>query len=136
MITSDKQYAAAQQQLSMLSESLSAPAKPEVPDVIEAAGKAQISQLIAEIQATMDEYQQLKKTQLSDIKIHSLADLMVTPIRYRISANMSIDAFGRKVNVSARQIARYEREGYRNTNTSTLQKILQALNIRLDGQVN
>ncbi len=60
---------------------------------------------------------------------------MAIPIRYRIAAHMSVDAFSRKVGVSARQIARYERESYKNTNTSTLRKILGGLNIHLDGKI-
>ncbi len=135
MITSDKQYAAAKEQLAMLTASLSSQKRKGVPDLIENAGKAQLQELISEIQLNMEEYEGLKESKPSDIEIHSLDDLMLTPIRYRIAAHMSIDAFGRKVGVSARQIARYELEGYRNTNSTTLQKILEELNICLDGKV-
>ena len=48
---------------------------------------------------------------------------------------MSIDAFSRKVGISARQIIRYERDKYQNTNSSTLRKILDVLNIHLDGKI-
>lgn len=135
MITSDRQYAAAQKQLAMLIDSHSSPKKKSVPDAIEKAGKAQLQELIDEIKASMDEYDAFKKSSPSDITIHSLDDLMIVPIRYRIAAHMSIDAFGRKVGISARQIARYESENYQNTNSSTLQKILKKLNVRLDGTV-
>jgi len=135
MITSDKQYAAAKEQLAMLTASLSSQKKKGVPDLIEKAGKAQLQELISEIQLNIEEYEVLKESKPSDIEIHSLDDLMLTPIRYRIAAHMSVDAFGRKVGVSARQIARYELEGYRNTNSTTLQKILEELNICLDGKV-
>jgi transcriptional regulator with XRE-family HTH domain len=60
---------------------------------------------------------------------------MVVPIRYRIASHMSIDAFSRKVGISARQIIRYERDKYQNTNSSTLRKILDVLNIHLDGKI-
>ncbi len=135
MITSDKQYGAAKKQLAMLTTSLTSPKKKDTPDLIDNAGKAQLQELIEEIQLNMKEYDTLKNSEPSDIEIHSLDDLMITPIRYRIAAHMSVDAFGRKVGVSARQIARYELEGYRNTNATTLQKILEVLNIRLDGKV-
>ncbi len=135
MITSDKQYTAAKEQLSMLKASLSSPKKKEVPDFIEKAGKAQLQELISEIQLNMDEYSALKNSEPSDIQIHSLDDLMVLPIRYRIAAHMSLDTFSRKVGISARQIARYEKENYQNTNSSTLRKILGVLNIQLNGRV-
>ena len=60
---------------------------------------------------------------------------MIAPIRYRIAVHMSVDEFARKVGNSARQIARYELESYQNTNSGILRKILEALNIHLDGKV-
>ncbi|MFT4924235.1 MAG: DNA-binding transcriptional MerR regulator [Phenylobacterium sp.] len=135
MITSDKQYTAAQKQLSTLTTSLSAPIKAGVPEVIAQASKAQLRELIEEVQHNIAEYDRLKNCDPSDIEIHSLDDLMVVPIRYRIAAHMSVDAFSRKVGVSARQIARYEMENYQNTNASTLRKILGGLNIHLNGKV-
>jgi DNA-binding Xre family transcriptional regulator len=135
MITSDKQYKASKEQLLMLSESMTSTKKEGVPDIIEAASKAQIQELMNEIQFSIEEYEKLKSSKPSDIEIHSLDDLMVVPIRYRISAHMSIDAFSRKVGISARQIARYETESYQNTNSSTLRKILGVLEINLNGKV-
>lgn len=135
MITSDKQYAAAKKQLMMLTASMIASKKEEVPDLIEKAGKAQMLELVDEIQRNMEEYDRLKESKPSDIEIHSLDDLMVVPIRYRIAAHMSVDAFSRKVGVSARQITRYETENYQNTNSSTLRKILGMLDIHLNGKI-
>ncbi len=135
MITSDKQYAAAKKQLMMLTASMVAPGKEEAPDLIEQAKKAQMLELVDEIQRNMEEYDRLKESKPSDIEIHSLDDLMVVPIRYRIAAHMSIDAFSRKVGVSARQIARYETGNYQNTNSSTLRKILGMLDIHLNGKI-
>ena len=137
MITSDKQYAAAKEQLSMLIQSLSAPVKKDVPAVIQEAAKSQIKELIAEIQAKIDEYSKLVKNHNDSvvIEIHSLGDLLAAPIRYRLANHMSIEVFGRKVGMSARQIARYEKEEYQNITTSTLQKILGNLDIHIDGKI-
>lgn len=135
MITSDKQYEAAKKQLAMLTEALFSPAKKGVPDEIEQAGRAQTQELIDEIQESINEYHALRNSRPSDVEIHSVDDLMMAPIRYRIAAHMSIDEFGRKVDISPRQIARYENEGYQNINSSTFRKILKGLNILLDGKV-
>lgn len=135
MITSDKQYEAAKKQLAMLTESLSLLVKKGVPDEIEQAGRAQTQELINEIQQSINEYSALRNSRPSDVEIHSVDDLMVAPIRYRIAAHMSIDEFGRKVGISPRQIARYENEGYQNINSSTFRKILKGLNILLHGKV-
>lgn len=135
MITSDKQYEAAKQQLSMLNDSLRAPARTDVPKIIQEVGKAQVQELMAEIKANIDEYDKLKNSALSDLEIHSLRDLMITPIRYRIASKMSIDTFGHKVGISARQIIRYEKDEYKNAKTTTLTKILDKLDIHIDGRV-
>lgn len=136
MITSDKQYAASMEQLTMLQESLSMESDQVVPEIIKNASKEQLKSLIAEVQADIDEYEKLKSIKLEELEIHSIQDLMVTPIRYRIVSHMSVDAFSRKVGVSARQIHRYEAENYSNVNTSTLTKILEKLDVSLDGHVS
>ena len=122
----------------MLIQSLRAPRIKEVPTVIEEAAKSQVKELITEIKAEIDEYTQLIKNDTSNlvIEIHSLDDLLSAPIRYRLASHMSIESFSRKVGVSARQIARYEKEKYQNINASTLQKILRTLNIRIDGKID
>lgn len=136
MITSDKQHIAAQQQLAMLKESLVATIKTNVPDEIRNVSKAQIQELIDQIQSDISEYESLKTLNLKDLEIHSIHDLMVTPIRYRIVSHMSVDAFSHKVGISARQIHRYEAANYSNANTSTLTKILEKLDVSLDGRVS
>jgi len=135
MITSDKQYAASKEQLAMLGESLSAENDKAIPEIVKNASKAQLKSLVAEVQAEIAEYENLKSIKLEELEIHSIHDLMVTPIRYRIASHMSVDAFSRKVGVSARQIHRYEAENYSNVNTSTLTKILEKLDVSLDGHI-
>jgi len=136
MITSDKQYAASREQLTMLRESLFVENDKTIPEIIKSASKDQLKNLIAEVQAAIDEYEKLKSIKLEELEIHSIQDLIVTPIRYRIVSHMSVDAFSRKVGVSARQIHRYEAENYSNVNASTLTKILEKLDVNLDGHVS
>lgn len=136
MITSKKQYKAASEQLEMLNASLLAPKKSNVPDVIEKAGKAQLRGLIEKITAEIQEYEKYKNLgDLSKLEIHSLDDLTLLPIRYRLVSNMSVDAFSRLVGVSARQISRYEKDSYKNIHTSTLNTILSKLNVDIEGGI-
>jgi len=135
MITSEKQYEAAKEQLQMLSQSLLSPLKNDVPIAIEAAAKSQLQELIDEIKKNMDEYSKLIKNNNAAIEIHSLDDLLAAPIRYRLATHMTIEGFGQKVGVSARQIARYEKEEYQNINTSTLKKILRELDVHINGKI-
>ena len=135
MITSDKQYAAAKDKLAMLEESLAKEPDNTVPDIISETSEGQLQSLIDEVISDIEEYEILKSTKLEDLTIQSIHDLMVTPIRYRIASRMSVEAFGRKVGVSVRQIHRYEAENYSNANTRTLTKILEKLDVSLGGHI-
>ena len=136
MITSDKQYHAAKEQMAMLKQSFSAPIKKDVPSVVTHAAVAELKELIAELNTRIEEYQALINNKKNvQIEIHSLEDLFAAPIRYRLANHMSVEVFGRKVGVSARQIARYEKEEYQNINTRTLQKILKELHVHIDGKI-
>lgn len=135
MITSDKQYEAAKEQLRLLEASILRPAKKNIPEVIVKASKKQIQELMNEIQKNMLEYIALIENQESNIEINSVEDLFSAPIRYRLATHMSIERFGQKVGVSPRQIARYEKEEYHNINTSTLIKILGNLKINIHGKI-
>jgi len=135
MITSDRQYTTAQEKVAMLQTSLKAPIKKGVPEIIAKASKGQLKELISELEAEIKEYDSICHTKPSKIQINSLEDLMVAPIRYRLASHMSVEAFARKVEISARQIMRYEAENYQNSNTTTLNKILGRINIKLKGKV-
>ena len=135
MITSDKQYNAAMAQVKMLKNSLNEPFKQGVPEIVQRESKSQLQSLIAEINKNIQDYESLKSCHLDEIEIHSLHDLWTAPIRYRIAAKMSVDKFGQKVGVSPRQIMRYEKEEYKNTNTSTINKILEKLDLKIDGRI-
>ena len=136
MITSDRQFATSQKKMEMLIQSLNAPTVSGVPDEVIAGGKAQIQELIDEIQAEITEYETLIAGKVEDLAINTVEDLMLTPIRYRLVKHLSVEAFGREVGVSARQIHRYEAEQYNNANTSTLKKILGKIDVSLEGHVS
>jgi DNA-binding XRE family transcriptional regulator len=84
----------------------------------------------------MKDYEQLEKTQTKELRIFSLHALRVAPIRYRIAAHMTIEAFARLVLVHSRQIARYESEDYQNGSWDTLLKILERLDVKIEGKMD
>jgi hypothetical protein len=133
MITSDKQYAAAKGKLAMLEEALVAPRRDDVPLALIEVAQGQTHEMAEELKGEIAEYEMLKNTHPVEIPIHSLDDLMLAPIRYRIAANMTVEEFARRVDIHSRQIARYEAERYRNTTTATLQKILGKLDLNVSG---
>ena len=135
MIRSEKQYEAAKKQLATLREGLSSKGKPKVPEALARAAKGQTAELASEIEKEIKEYDLLQKTSLKEIPIHSLRDLRLAPIRYRIAAQMTIEGFARLVHIHSRQIARYESEDYQNVTWDTLLKILERLNVKIEGKV-
>lgn len=135
MITSDKQYRAARNQLDMLETSRNAPSKTGIADVIADAARLQIDELADELREEIDEYERIRDMQPGEVPIQSIDDLMIAPIRYRIASHMSAEAFARMVGISVRQILRYESQEYRNSSVPNLKKILTRLNIQLRGKV-
>lgn len=136
MITSEKQYKEAVKKIEMLQLSLLSPVKPNIPPIIEKAGRSQICELIDNIQNEIAEFERYKSIDVSKLEIHSLDDLMKTPIRYRLAAGMSVDVFAQLVGISPRQINRYEKECYQNSHSSTLKTILQKLKVNIDGGIS
>ena len=59
----------------------------------------------------------------------------MAPIRYRIATHMTIETFAKLVYIHSRQIARYESEDYQNVTWDTLLRILERLNIKIEGKV-
>ena len=135
MITSAKQRQTTEKKLKMLKDSLNAPNKPNIPEVISKAARLQAKELIVELQREIDEYLKTGKMKPSEIPIKTVDDLMVAPIRYRISSHLSVDKFARLVDISPRQILRYESQAYQNSSIANFKKILERINIKLKGKI-
>ncbi|MBI3595169.1 MAG: helix-turn-helix transcriptional regulator [Nitrospirae bacterium] len=135
MIRSEKQYEASKKQLVLLRQALTAKSQAQMPEALVRAARGQTAELAAEIEKQIKDYEELLKTPAKELRIHSLNDLRVAPIRYRIAARMTVESFARLVHVHSRQIARYESEDYQNVSWDTLLKILERLNVKIEGTV-
>src|SRR5882757_7287385 len=135
MIRSEKQHQAAKKQLASLREALARKTQTKAPEVLVRAAHGQTAELAGEIERQIKDYEQLQKTEAKELRISSLHDLRVAPIRYRIAAHMTIETFARLVHVHSRQIARYESEDYQNVSWDTLLKILERLDVKIEGRM-
>src|SRR4051812_13462188 len=108
MITSDRQLEAALKKLKLLQSSMKLELKPGTPRVLGVALHGQTQELVEELKNEIQEYKRLKNSQLVEIPIRSLEELMNAPIRYRLARKMTIEQFAHSVHVHSRQIARYE----------------------------
>ena len=136
MIRSDKQHQTAKKQLVSLRKALAAGAHAKAPEAVIRAARGQTAELAAQIEKEIKDYERLQKTQAKELRIFSLHDLRVAPIRYRIAARMTIEGFARLVHVHSRQIARYESEDYQNVSWDTLLKILERLDVKIEGKMD
>lgn len=135
MIRSEKQYQAAKKQLISLKESLGRKSQTKAPEALLRAARGQTAELAAEIEKELKDYEQLQKDGTKELRILSLHDLRLAPIRYRIAARMTIESFARLVHVHSRQIARYESEDYQNVSWDTLLRILEKLDVKIEGSM-
>ena len=134
MIRSEKQLQAARQQLALLRRQSGGPGiQAKVPKALQRAAKGQTAELAAELEREVEEYEQLQQTR--ELHIRSLEDLRVAPLRYRIAAHLTIEAFAQIIGVHSRQVARYESDEYRNVTWETLFKILEKLGVIIEGKV-
>ena len=135
MITSDKQCQTTEEKRKMLEDALKAPNKPGISEVIAQAARMHTKELIDELQGEIDEYRKIGKMKPSEIPIKTIDDLMVAPIRYRIASHLSVDKFAHMVEISPRQILRYESQAYQNSSITNFKKILERINIKLRGKI-
>jgi hypothetical protein len=134
MITSDRQYDTAKNKLDDLKQALKQPAKESLPKQLIEGARKQTKSLIAEIQKEIQEYEELVSGQ-KEIKISSIDDLRLAPIRYRIAKGFTMSAFSKITGLQERQVHRYEKEEYRQLSVERLSDILKSLKIKFDGEI-
>lgn len=135
MITSENQLKVTETKINDLKASLKSPPKKDIKAIFANAGRIQTEALIKELEDQVNEYNSLKEDGLKAIKIISLSDWFLLPIRFRIAKRMTRDSFSKLVGVSERQIARYEAEDYENIQSETLKQILERLPISVTNAI-
>lgn len=136
MITSERQLMSTQKRLNTLRQWLADPTRPAVEsEALAKLSRDELERLVQLLEQEVQEYLATKTMDVQDIAIHSPAELLLAPIRYRIATGMTVEEFSRLVNVAQRQIARYEALGYQNCSMPTFQKIMERLNVRLEGRI-
>lgn len=131
MINSEKQFKASKEKLTGLRKTLDNSSHSEINPILARSAKIQVQALIQEIEKEISLYENLKKNGVSAIKLNNISDILNLPIMYRIAKGMSQEQFARFVDISLRQIVRYESEGYENINGENLKKILSKIDLKL-----
>lgn len=135
MIKNDFQLKSSEEALRSLNEMLKAPIKEGVPEEVARAAKSHVQEMKKGIEAEIDEYKKLLAVKEFVKSITSLDDLLKIPMLYRVALKMTIDQFARKVETSARQINRYEKEDYQNIGITNFIKIMEKLDLEISGEI-
>lgn len=124
MITKKSQYKASQEAAAMLREILEAEPMPQLPTKLAMATQEKTKRQLKEIENEINEYETYTSGEVTHIPLTSLDDLLKAPIRCRLAMNQTVKGFADELNVSRRQILRYEEEEYENCSMATFKKII------------
>ena len=134
MIYSDKQQAVSSAQLSKLKTALSRAEAHETDELwLKQAEIDALKSQIAEIEAELLEYEQLKSGHISFSKVHSLEELPQALVRARIAAGMSQTDLAANLDMKPQQIQRYEATGYLSASLAKLIEVSRALGVKTSG---
>jgi transcriptional regulator with XRE-family HTH domain len=149
MIRNERQYRTTLRQRQMLAEALDGLATRGLPLLANPAGSepdaraSQIMELeraslvgqLADLDAQVSEYEQLRAGQLSTARVSSLSDLPDALIRARIAAGLSQRDLAERLGMKEQQIQRYEADGYAGASLSRLREVMNALDVELEGDI-
>ncbi len=135
MLTSKIQYNAAKRAAESLKKALETEANPNLSAKLVAANRSKIQRKLDKIEQEIVEYEINRKRDISQIPIHSMDDMLIAPILYRIAKNKSLVEFAEMTGISKRQIIRYEAEQYKNCSIVTLQQIFKEIGLVVEGWV-
>ena len=136
MITSERQLKASKEQLVLLKNAK--PAKKGIAPEFQRGAAIQVKAKIQELTEAIERYEELRERGIAAITVASPLAFLIFPIEFRIAKRMTQEDFAELVDIPLRQIARYEKSGYREINGENLAKILDKLStsIRLDGHAS
>src|SRR5216683_1297473 len=149
MIRNERQYRTTLRQRQMLAKTLDAlgassislPAGPGSPEPGDRAAqvvglqRASLVGQLAELDAQLREYEQLRAGQLATARVPSLADLPDALVRARIAAGLSQRELAGRLGMKEQQIQRYESDGYAGASLSRLREVMDALGVEFEGDV-
>ncbi|WP_245473533.1 XRE family transcriptional regulator [Bradyrhizobium zhanjiangense] len=140
MITNERQYKITRNEADRFRKAISElsanqPARTDVhPRLLEAEREAMESQL-ADLQAELAEYEQLKSADLSIITMNSFDELADGLIKARIVTGLSQKALAERLGLKEQQIQRYEAERYSSASYQRLREIAGALGVRIKNDI-
>lgn len=104
------------------------------PRLLQAEREAMESQL-ADLQAELDEYEQLKSAGLSVIPVASLEELAEGLIKARTAGGLSQRSLARRLKLREQQVQRCEADRYASASYRRLCQVARALGVRVENEM-
>lgn len=139
MITNERQYKITRSEADRFRKAIGALAIDETrrdvhPRLLQAERDAMESQL-ADLQAELLDYEQLKSANLAVISVASFDNLAEGLIKARIASSLSQKALAERLGLKEQQIQRYEAERYASASYQRLRAIADALGVRIKNDI-
>ena len=90
---------------------------------------------LADLQEDLEEYEELKSTDLSVISVSSFEELADGLIKARIAGGLNQRALAQRLELKEQQIQRYEAERYASASYHRLCEIAHALGVRIENEI-
>ena len=133
MITNERQYRVTRSQLQKLEMSLpgNGACKGKLDPRLRAAVQDGLQSQIEELQEQIVEYERLKQSSVSDLKIGSLEELPSVLVKARVAQGMTQRDLARRLGMKEQQIQRYETTRYRSASFKRIVQVADALGVEL-----
>lgn len=99
------------------------------------AQKDALTQQIRELDADVQEYEDLKSGRISAFELDRLDDLPLGLIKARIASNLTQRELAQRLNLKEQQIQRYEAELYQSCSFARLVDVANALNVKVKERI-
>jgi ribosome-binding protein aMBF1 (putative translation factor) len=133
MITNERQYRVTKSQLQKLGKSLpgNGASKGKLDPRLRAAVRDGLQSQIDELQEQIAEYERLKNSSVSDLKLGSLEELPAVLVKARVAQGMTQKDLARRLGMKEQQIQRYETTRYRSASFKRIVQVAGALGVEL-----
>ena len=133
MITNERQYRVTKSQLQKLEKSDpgDTASKERLDARLRAAVRDGLQSQIDELQEQVTEYERLKESSISDLKLGSLDELPSVLVKARVAQGLTQKDLARRLGMKEQQIQRYETTRYRSASFQRIMQVADALGIEL-----
>lgn len=136
MITNEKQYRSTRTALDTLKAVAGKPPPTDADPAFTAIVRDALASQIAELQESLDLFDQLRAGTITQFSAARLSDLPDSLIRARIARGMSQKDLGDALGLKEQQIQRYEAERYRSASLDRLVEVSDALGVRIENRAS